>query len=77
MNYEIAQPMKIVEYSERCLAIIGDTKPFKEDLKKMGCRFNYGLRCGPGWIFPVKKRTEVQKYVESKISRHKQMLLEL
>ena len=77
MKYEIVQPIKLIDYSDKCLAVIGDTKPFKNDLKKMGGRFNYGLSWGAGWIFPMKKREELEKYVNSKggDGRFKQLLL--
>lgn len=77
MKYEIIQPIKLIDYSDKCLAVIGDTKPFKSDLKKTGGRFNYGLSCGAGWIFPKKKREELEKYVNSKggDGRFKQLLL--
>lgn len=44
--------IQIVDYSEKALAIIGDTKPIKETLKSLGGRFNAYLKCGAGWIFP-------------------------
>ena len=77
MKYEIIQPIKLIDYSDKCLAVIGDTKPFKNDLKKMGGRFNYDLSCGAGWIFPKKKREELENYVNSKggDGRFKQLLL--
>jgi hypothetical protein len=77
MKYEIVQPIKLIEYSEKCLAVVGETKQFKEALKEMGGRYNPALSCGPAWIFPVKKREEVQKFVNSKggDGRFKQLLL--
>ena len=62
MKYEIVQPIKLIEYSEKCLAVVGETKQFKEALKEMGWRYNPALSCGPAWIFPVKKREAVQKF---------------
>jgi hypothetical protein len=47
--------LKVVDYSEKSFAIIGDTKPVKEILKNLGGSFNFRLTCGPGWIFPKSK----------------------
>ncbi len=52
--------IKIVDYSERAIAVIGDTKPIKDKLKALGGRFNFRLSCGAGWIFPKTKLEEVQ-----------------
>lgn len=57
--------IKLVEYSERSFAIIGDTKPIKDALKKMGGRYNPRLKCGAGWIFSNKSREQVAKYLKS------------
>ena len=52
--------LKMVEYSEKSFAVIGDTKEIKGNLKEMGGRFNKFLSCGAGWIFSNKKREEVE-----------------
>ncbi|SED11388.1 hypothetical protein SAMN04489761_4317 [Tenacibaculum sp. MAR_2009_124] len=51
---------QIIDYSEKAIAVIGDTKPIKDDLKKLGGRFNFRLSCGAGWIFPKTKQEEVK-----------------
>jgi hypothetical protein len=53
--------LKVVDYSERAFAIIGDTKPIKDKLKKLGGKFNFRLNCGAGWIFPKTKAYTVRK----------------
>ena len=50
----------IIDYSEKSIALIGDTREMKEHLKKLGGRFNRGLRCGPGWIFSKKKEAALR-----------------
>lgn len=40
----------IVDYSERAVAIVGDTIKIKDILKELGCRYNKFLSCGAGWI---------------------------
>lgn len=55
--------VKIVEYSAKAFAVIGDTKPIKDDLKKLGGRFNKRLMCGAGWIFSNSKRPAVDAFL--------------
>lgn len=59
--------VNIIEYSERAIAVIGDTKPIKELLKSLGGSFNARLSCGPGWIFSKKKLEEVQTALINKV----------
>jgi hypothetical protein len=58
-----AGEIQIIDYSERAIAVIGDTKPIKDKLGKdgLGGKFNMRLSCGPGWIFPKKRLEEIQK----------------
>ena len=51
VEYEI----NIFEYTEKSIAVFGDTKPIKDILYKEGGKYNSGLKCGPGWIFSSKK----------------------
>ena len=44
--------LQIVDYSEKAIAVVGDTRDYAGDLKKAGGRFNFRLSCGAGWIFP-------------------------
>lgn len=55
-----AGEVNIIDYSEKAIAVIGDTKPIKELLKSLGGSFNPRLSCGCGWIFSKKKLEEVQ-----------------
>lgn len=52
---------RIVDYSEKAVAVYGNTKPIKEKLSAMGGRFNFRLAEGPGWIFPKTKKDELIK----------------
>jgi hypothetical protein len=56
--------IEIVDYSEKAIAVIGDTKPIKDELKALGGRFNFRLTCGAGWIFPKTKITEVELLIK-------------
>ena len=61
LKYEAVKSMEIVQYNEKTLLLTGNTKPYKEELKAMHARFNYGLG---GWIWPVKKRKELEAFVD-------------
>jgi hypothetical protein len=52
--------IELVEYSDKAIAVIGETKPLKDTLKSLGGRFNFRLKCGAGWIFPKAKTEEVK-----------------
>ena len=52
----------IVDYSEKAIAVIGDTKQYREAFKAIRGSFNPRLTCGAGWIFS-KKRTEDVKAI--------------
>lgn len=53
--------IQIVDYSEKAIAVIGETKQIKDELKSLGGKFNFRLSCGAGWIFPKTKLAEVQQ----------------
>lgn len=63
MQEEEKATVQIVDYSEKAIAVVGDTKTIKDQLKKMGGRFNPKLSCGAGWIFSKTKIEEVQKFL--------------
>lgn len=50
--------IQIVDYSEKAIAVIGDTKAIKDKLKELGGKFNFRLSCGAGWIF---KKSDLSK----------------
>jgi hypothetical protein len=60
----------IVDYSEKALAVFGDTKPIKDDLKAMGGRFNpklsYNGGKNAGWIFTKSKENELRNLLNIK-----------
>lgn len=57
--------INIIDYSEKAFAVVGDTKSVKDDLKRLGGRFNGKLSCGAGWIFSNKSREAVEKFISS------------
>lgn len=55
----------IVDYSEKAIAVYGNTFEIREELNNLGGRFNRNLKGGAGWIFSKKKQDEVSKLIES------------
>lgn len=57
--------LEIVDYSEKAVAVFGDTKAIKEHLKELGGRFNPSLNYNgekrAGWIFSKRKADEVRE----------------
>ena len=58
--------IQIIEYSVKSIAVIGDTKNIKDELKELGGRWNPNLKDKnnqpmKGWIFSKKKLPEVEK----------------
>lgn len=61
--------IEVVDYSEKAIAVFGDTKAIKEQLKELGGRFNPSLNYNgekrAGWIFSKKKADEVRNLMAS------------
>ena len=55
---------EIIDYSEKAIALVGDTKDIKDKLKELGGRFNPRLSCGAGWIFSKKKQAELEQLLQ-------------
>jgi hypothetical protein len=60
-----AEGLEIVDYSEKAIAVFGDTKAIKEQLKELGGRFNpvlnYNGEKRAGWIFSKKQADKVRE----------------
>jgi hypothetical protein len=56
---------EIVDYSEKAIALFGDTKAIKDFLSAMGGKFNPRLTLNDkkqaGWIFSINKRKELEE----------------
>jgi len=57
------EDISIEQYSERSIVVRGDTRKYKEDLKKLGGKYNSRLRGEPGWIFPKTKEGDVNMFI--------------
>lgn len=62
----------LMQYSEKCVALFGDTKSIKDELRKIGGRYNPNLHpfgpdtSVPGWVFPNKYREDVEQLINKK-----------
>lgn len=61
--------IRVVQYSDKSIAVFGDTFYVKDELLKLGGKFNKYLRNydtrGPGWVFHNYKRRYVELFVAS------------
>ena len=62
-----AQNVFLIDYSEKAIAVYGDTKPIKDKLLSLGGKFNMNLTISgvkqPGWIFSKKYRAVVEDLI--------------
>ena len=56
-----AKGLQVIDYSEKAIAIVGETRAIKETLKTLGGRFNAHLTCGAGWIFSKAKEAALRE----------------
>lgn len=58
---ELGEGVDVITYSERALAVVGDTKPLRARLKELRGKFNPGLTVDgirrAGWVFSAKSYT--------------------
>jgi len=52
--------IKVIQYSDKCIVVVGDTKANKDKLKSLGGSYNQWLKCGAGWVFPKYKEAIVR-----------------
>lgn len=61
--------IEIVDYSEKSIALIGETKPHREKLKVLYCKFNPFLtirgKKQPGWIASKKHEAEIVEFINN------------
>lgn len=59
-NTVTVEDIEIVDYSEKAIAVFGDTKTIKDELKSIGGKFNPRLNYNggkrAGWVFPKSNR---------------------
>jgi len=66
----IINTMQVIDYTEKAIAVIGETKNFKDTLGSLKGKFNPSLRDPnnkenkiAGWIFPKTKKEEIEKVI--------------
>ena len=57
--------LTIEDYTDKSIAVQGNTRKYKEDLKKLGGKYNGSLKNGPGWIFPKTLEKELRTIVKN------------
>ncbi|WP_375559064.1 SNF2-related protein [Bernardetia sp. OM2101] len=59
--------IQLIDYSDKSIAVVGDTYSIKDKLKNLGGRFNRGLTVNgertAGWIFKKEQKTELERFV--------------
>lgn len=60
--------VQIIDYSEKAIAVIGDTRPIKDKLKDLGGKFNPRLSCGAGWIFSKTRLNALQAALSAPVA---------
>lgn len=69
MESVTVEGLEMVYYSDKAIAVFGDTKAIKDQLKELGGRFNPSLNYNgekrAGWIFSKKKADEVRHLMAS------------
>lgn len=53
------------QYSEKSVAVFGDSRGIKDELKAAGGKYNKYLKSGCGWIFPLTKRALVDEILRN------------
>jgi hypothetical protein len=61
--------LRMVKYSEKSVAVFGETRYFKEHLMKLGGRYNPNLTENghktPGYVFSLNREASVKDYIET------------
>lgn len=61
--------LQIIDYTEKSIALVGNTFDFKDRITELGGKYNSRLKIDneitPGWIFPKTKKNTVQSFIDS------------
>ena len=64
----ISGDYKLIDYSDKAVALFGNTKPIRDTLKEIGGRFNPCLNVEgakvAGWVFPKAKRDVLEQLIK-------------
>jgi hypothetical protein len=53
----------VTDYTNTSVVVEGETIKYKEDLKKLGGKYNAKLKNGPGWIFPKSSEKDIISFI--------------
>ena len=66
--------LKIVKYTDKSIALIGESKHIKDEIQALGGKPNWHLKINNekvfGWIFPLSKQAEVEALIGQKTVIH-------
>lgn len=62
--------VKIVDYSEKAIAVYGAPRHLAESFRQSGGYFKSRLKEGPGWVFSEKRRTQVETLLAPYLSQN-------
>ena len=65
--------ISLEKYSDKCYALFGDTKEYKDQIKEIGGKYNPNLKGRAGWIFPLSKKDILDKFVSNLNSPEKKV----
>lgn len=69
--------IKIIDYSEKSIAIIGNTYELKDKLKSLNARFNRHLKIDGkfvwGWIASTKQKKQIEKVINDHLKTQQQV----
>jgi hypothetical protein len=55
--------MEASYYSDKAIAVFGNTQPWASNLRELGGSFNRRLQGKPGWIFPKTKEPQLMQFI--------------
>ncbi|MBS0627411.1 MAG: hypothetical protein JSS09_04295 [Verrucomicrobia bacterium] len=55
--------LTIEDYTDKSIVVRGETKPHRDELVRLGGKWNTSLRGGAGWIFPKTKEADVALFI--------------
>lgn len=55
--------MQAEYYTDKSIAVFGDTKPWATNLRNLNGKFNNNLKGRPGWIFQRSKEAEIMQFI--------------
>ena len=63
----VQKDVEIIDYSDKAIAVIGNTYPIKDQLKELGAKFNKSLTVNgqrtAGWILSKRKKADVEQII--------------